>query len=825
MNSYHSPPLSRFTPSLMPGDLLDRLFVARQQVLDDILTRVRAAATSAERNHTLLVGARGAGKTHLVSLVAHRLKHPADDDGPVPQLAWLPEDPWTIVSYQHLLKAIAERLEPPVAGQTPSGAEELEAILAQRAAAGGPIVVIVENLDQILLALEDEGQQRLRHLLQSDRSLLLVATATRLDRSLSDQASPFYGFFTTTRLEPFEVPEAAAMLTAIAEERGDSRLVSYLAEPQAERRLRTVAHLAGGQPRLWALLASALTTETLDELVELLLTQFDDLTPYYQEQLGRLSGHQRLAVAELAELDRPVNVSELAERLGIEQRSLAKTMGELVERGWAIPTRSPAVKLLDGRRTYYELAEPLARLSFQIKESRGEPLRLIVEFVKLWFDPSELRAAPGSGTELYLKQAIEGQETDSVVCVARHLQQLPITRAPAAALLGEVDDALRDLGEDEAEAFLRLPSPIRVSLEERLDNHDIVAVRIDVHRAALSEFGNVPHPAMTEWIQRTETLAATAPPDWHPVALVLLADWLSRAWRIAEASETLRSVEGRLGAEHAATLAVKNNLASARWVMGDHRAARTLQEEVLEARVRLLGAEHPDTLITKNNLASTLRAMREHQAARTLEEETLEASSRLLGAEHPSTLTVKNNLAYTLWAMGEQEAARTLEEEVLEARVRLLGAEHPDTLTTKNNLASTLSTMGEDQAARTLEEEVLEARVRLLGAEHPSTLTTKNNLASTLSTMGEHQAARTLQQEVLEARMRLLGAEHPDTLITKNNLANTLWAMGEHQAARTLQQEVLEARVRLLGAEHPDTLAIKNDLAYATREIDSSDSR
>ena len=62
--------LSRFTPSLMSHELLERLFVARQRTLDAVMARVDAAATSQERNHTLLVGPRGAGKTHLVS---HRL--------------------------------------------------------------------------------------------------------------------------------------------------------------------------------------------------------------------------------------------------------------------------------------------------------------------------------------------------------------------------------------------------------------------------------------------------------------------------------------------------------------------------------------------------------------------------------------------------------------------------------------------------------------------------------------------------------------------------------------------------------------------------------
>ncbi len=348
-----SSPRSRFTPSLMPHELLERLFVAREQTLDRIIDRVKAAAASDERNHTLLVGPRGSGKTHLVSLAYYRTRALPTP----PQVAWLPEDPWTIVSYQRLLREIGARLEPKIA-EVPSTTSELEAALVERANSGGPIVVFVENLDQILDALGNDGQQQLRHLLQAHRPFLLVATTTRIDRSLSDQAEPFYGFFTTTRLKPFDAHQAAAMLSAIATANGDRKLVEYLASDEGRRRLQTIAHLAGGQPRIWALLASALDVAKLDELVELLLTRFDDLTPYYQEQLTRLSGQQRLIVAELAEADRPINVGELAERLDIDQRSLSKTVSELVERGWLMPTSSalteearPAKDVLRAGRT------------------------------------------------------------------------------------------------------------------------------------------------------------------------------------------------------------------------------------------------------------------------------------------------------------------------------------------------------------------------------------------------------------------------------------------------------------------------------------------
>ena len=71
--SAHTSALSRFTPSLMSHELLERLFVVRERTLDAIMARVDAAAATSERNHTLLVGPRGAGKTHLVALAYHRI--------------------------------------------------------------------------------------------------------------------------------------------------------------------------------------------------------------------------------------------------------------------------------------------------------------------------------------------------------------------------------------------------------------------------------------------------------------------------------------------------------------------------------------------------------------------------------------------------------------------------------------------------------------------------------------------------------------------------------------------------------------------------------
>ncbi|MDR0626509.1 MAG: ATP-binding protein, partial [Bifidobacteriaceae bacterium] len=124
---------ARFTPSLLPKETLEDLFVGREPLLDEIMGRVRDAGETGRLAHTLVLGARGSGKTHLVSLAYHRARA-LPGFGKRFTLSWLPEDPWAVTDFGALMDGIGRREEPgPVAG-------------AIR-------VVLLENLDQVFASL------------------------------------------------------------------------------------------------------------------------------------------------------------------------------------------------------------------------------------------------------------------------------------------------------------------------------------------------------------------------------------------------------------------------------------------------------------------------------------------------------------------------------------------------------------------------------------------------------------------------------------------------------------------------------------------------
>ena len=632
--------ISRFTPSTMPEDLLERLFVVRQPILERLMGRVANLGTTPSPHHTLLVGPRGAGKTHIISLVYHRSKK-LIAQGSRFQIAWLPEDPWVIMSYRHLLSEILRAINPDQRPQSRDEAE-LDAQLCAVIRENGPALILTENFDQILDTLGEQGQQKLRHLLQTGSNILIIGSTTRLDRNLSDHSHPFFGFFDTIRLTPFSPEEAQKMLVALAIEGKDEKLRKRLEDDTTLSRICTIAHLAGGQPRLWALLGSALTVEQLDHLTDLLLSRFDDLTPYYQEQLSRLSPQQRLIIAELTFADRPLSadrslsVKELAGRIGADQRSVAKTVNDLTDRGWLEPVSTIFADLLDRRRTYYELTEPLARLAFQIKESRGEPLPFIIDFLINWFDADQFRSSDKS---TYGQATLMEMGQDEVGGLVRQLTSLPDSRVPYLDLLGRVEDALAAISDGDAEPIMSLPSTLRQAIEHRAGpSLNIAPIRLDLLESALKEVGDVPRrQSSAEWVARAERLDREAHSSGSRLMLV---HWHAASWRLDEAEAALDTIlleEDKLTGT--------DTVAHAYLSAGLLDQAITLFERNLADRERTLGPNHPDTLTSRNNLARAYQDADRLEQAIPLFEQNLTDSEHVLGPNHPWTTLFRDNLA------------------------------------------------------------------------------------------------------------------------------------------------------------------------------------
>ena len=100
------PALLKHNPSAQEPRVLEAITVQRDPLISVLVES--ALDTGAGLRHHLLIGPRGMGKTHLLSLVASRIRDQADPNHLT--IAQLREDPWAIRTYEKFLGAVLEQV-------------------------------------------------------------------------------------------------------------------------------------------------------------------------------------------------------------------------------------------------------------------------------------------------------------------------------------------------------------------------------------------------------------------------------------------------------------------------------------------------------------------------------------------------------------------------------------------------------------------------------------------------------------------------------------------------------------------------------------------
>lgn len=409
-------PLWVFTPSRTDPKDLEFILVQRQDLIQDAVERVRESALTDHKHHLLFVGPRGCGKTHLVTLIVSRL---TEDDELADRLriAWLNEDETCTTLLEFLLKihaALVARYPEEFRENNINDAYELTADAALDFVArqllstlgSRTLLVVAENLDALFEGLGDAGQKNLRAFIQEHPKLSIVATAQRLVQDLSSRTSPFFGFFQTEHLKTLNVDEANQLLQKIAQLQGKTSLVAFLATNQGRSRVRALHHLSGGNHRIYIVLSQFITRDTIDALLGPFMKMVDELTPYYQERIRWLPALQRKIIEYLCSCESTVPVKDIAKRLFATPQTISSQLQDLREKGYVESNQR-------GRESLYEVSEPLMRICVEVKDNqRLQPLRLLVDFLRVWYDDKELtrrlgEIAPVSEPAAYFASAIQ----------------------------------------------------------------------------------------------------------------------------------------------------------------------------------------------------------------------------------------------------------------------------------------------------------------------------------------------------------------------------------------------------------------------------------
>ena len=389
---------SRYSPGTMDRQALETLFVGRSDLMEDVLSRTTKSILGTGKHYVLLVGPRGSGKTHFLTLAYHRLMDRLRADNALSRVAvaLLKEEEWGVASFLdfvvRILRALADQapeLEAALAvvydrfPKDPVEAEAFAVAQLRRYTRGKTLLVLCENLVDLFDGLGMEGQKRWRSAIQEDANWSIVASTPSLFSAVTLQHNPFYGFFAVRSLERIDFDASLDLLVKKAVHEGKTELAEFLRTPLGRARARAIHHLAAGNHRAYVVLFDFLDRETLDDLVHPFMRMVDDLTPYYQERIRQLAPAQRKIVEFLCLEARPRTIKDISTPCLMSQQTAAKQIGELDAAGFVNRRRV-------GRNTYCELSEPLMRICIEVKDNRTGHFRLFVELLRHWFTNREL---------------------------------------------------------------------------------------------------------------------------------------------------------------------------------------------------------------------------------------------------------------------------------------------------------------------------------------------------------------------------------------------------------------------------------------------------
>jgi DNA-binding transcriptional ArsR family regulator len=396
--------LSTFTPSTMPPEVLEGMFVQREPLLQSIVQDL-AASVDGVKKFLMLVGARGMGKTHFVSLVYHRLKQQPVLNGKL-LIAWLREEEYGVNSWLYLIVEILRSLGlegikteeqiTQLANLPIRDAEYLADRVLREVIGDRTLLIITENIDQLLFRLGDNEQWKFRSFLQETNCCSILATTPKISQDTGRKEKPFFGFFTPIHLPLFTHSDGMRMLIKVANLSNNIGLVNFLNTARGEGRALALHQLSGGNPRIYSLFAQVITEKNLESLWPLALKILDELTPYYQSLIMNLgqSDDQQKIVAYLTRETKAVTVKEITAQCFISSDSTtSNALKKLRDKGYVISTQY-------GREVFYELSDVLMRLCLAVKGTRSFACLHCIDFLLIWYYPNLKQQTSGLLTEL-----------------------------------------------------------------------------------------------------------------------------------------------------------------------------------------------------------------------------------------------------------------------------------------------------------------------------------------------------------------------------------------------------------------------------------------
>ena len=428
--------IKKYNPGFLTDSEIISSFCVRTGEFDSIIESVREC-TGNSNTHTIVIGPRGSGKTHLLLRVAAEVRRGTLLAGFFPIV--FAEESYEVSTigefWLECLGRLAEQAPEDERANLRLSYDDIRATANDRELAdrslglildfadhhGKRVLLFVENLNMLFSDLVDpDAGWRLRHTLQTEPRIILLGSATSRFKEIDSPDHALYDLFRLVTLRPLDTGECTVLWQAVS------------GKPSPEGAIRPLEILTGGNPRLLAIIARFGAGRTFLELMDDLLDLVDDHTEYFKSHLESLPAQERRVYLALARLWKPATTREIAAQARLDINICSSLLKRLEGRGAVVVEGGTA------RRRQYYLTERLYNIYYLLRRGGGSNrvVEALVDFMSCFYSRAEMRDL--------IEQSIEW--VDDFVGMSQDVTVYFTTAMSDEALrlqkLGQVDEAL-----------------------------------------------------------------------------------------------------------------------------------------------------------------------------------------------------------------------------------------------------------------------------------------------------------------------------------------------------------------------------------------------